>query len=154
MAKILIVEDDIDLCGTYQDALEAAGHTVRVISTGTEAVDCLIYRRFVPEVVILDLQLPGNSGIMILGIIRGMPRLHRTKVIIASGHTDAGQWAVTQWGADLFLEKPVPLDLLKRSIDEFISRAAGTKPSILPLRFDSAHARSVGAHPSPAPDGS
>lgn len=153
MSKILVVEDDVDLCGTYQDALEAAGHTVQAVCTGTEAVDALIYRRFAPEIVILDLQLPGNSGIMILGVIRGLPRLHRTKVIIVSGHPDAGQWAVTQWGADLFLQKPVALDVLKRTIDEFIT-AAGTKPIVTAFQFNASHARPVHARPASAPDGS
>lgn len=119
MAKVLVVEDDIDLCGTVVDALEAAGHTVYSVFTGTDAVDLLVYRRVVPDVVVLDLQLPGNSGLMILGVIRGLPRLHKTRVIITSGHPDTGQWAVSQWGADMFLKKPVSFDVLKRTIDEY-----------------------------------
>jgi DNA-binding response OmpR family regulator len=130
MAKVLVVEDDIDLCETYADALGAAGHTVYSVFTGNEAVDSLVHRRIVPDVVVLDLQLPGNSGIIILGVIRGMVRLRKTKVIIASGHPDTGQWAVAQWGADLFLQKPISLDKLKRTVDEFIASSASTKQPV------------------------
>ncbi len=151
MAKVLVVEDDIDLCGTVVDALEAAGHTVYSAYTGTDAVDMLVYRRIVPDVVVLDLQLPGNSGIMILGVIRGLPRMHKTRVIITSGHVDTGQWAVSQWGADLFLQKPVSFDVLKRAIDEFTSRSRTTTAVIDATNTTTAHASGAGL--SHAPDG-
>ncbi|GEM_PF-1644461 len=119
MAKILIVEDNVDLAETYRDFLEFAGHVVTLVYNGTEAIEYLIRRRLVPDVIILDMQLPGDSGVVVLGLIRGMPRLVRAKVIIASGHTDISQWAIKQWGADLFLQKPISLEVLKRTIDDF-----------------------------------
>ncbi|HEX2996813.1 MAG TPA: response regulator [Anaerolineales bacterium] len=130
MAKILIVEDNVDLAETYRDFLEFAGHVVTLVHNGTEAIEYLIRRRLVPDVIILDMQLPGDSGVVVLGLIRGMPRLVRAKVIIASGHADISQWAIKQWGADLFLQKPISLEVLKRTIDDFsISSASPSATS-------------------------
>lgn len=150
MATVLVVEDEVDLCDIYKDALEAAGHTVHVASTGTQAVDSLIRRRIRPDVVILDMQLPGDSGLVVLGMIRSVQRLAKTKVIIASGHPDAGQWAVSQWGGDLFLQKPISLDVLKGTIDDFASgRTEKTDARSTPL--PGARPTFVSRHP--APDG-
>jgi DNA-binding response OmpR family regulator len=153
MAKVFVVEDDIDLCETYVDALESAGHTVYSAYTGTEAVDALIRRRAAPDVVVLDLQLPGNSGIVILGVIRGLSRLCKTKVIIASGYLDTGQWAVSQWGADLFLEKPISMDVLTRTIDEFTSSPAGSGPTGTQYERETPVARVVNPPATHAPNG-
>lgn len=126
MAKIVVIEDDIDLCDTLRDALGAAGHTViDTFYSGTEAIEAFVRKRIFCDVVVLDMQLPGDSGMVVLGLIRRLPRLKMVKVIIASGHVDAGQWAVKQWGADLFLQKPISLDVLKRTIHEFTRESDG-----------------------------
>jgi CheY-like chemotaxis protein len=146
MVQILIVEDDVDLCETYLDLFQAEGHTVLTVHTGTDAIDTLIRRRFLPDVVILDLQLPGDSGIVVLGLIRRLPRLRLTKVIIASGQIEAGQWAVKQLGADLFLGKPIALDVLKRTIDDCATTRSAELRPIPPAGPD-------GPHSDHAPDG-
>ncbi len=125
MAKLVVIEDEIDLCDTLSDALKAAGHTVDSFYSGTEAINAFIRKRILPDVVVLDMQLPGDSGMVVLGLIRRLPRLQKTKVIISSGHVDAGQWAVKQWGADLFLQKPLSLDVLKRTINDFTRKSDG-----------------------------
>ncbi len=118
MVKILIVEDDFDICETYIDVLENEGHDLLAISTCEQAVDCLIRNRMKPDVVILDLNLSGESGLVILGLIRRLPKLANTKVIIASGYPDLAKRAIKQWGADLFLSKPVSMDKLKSTVHE------------------------------------
>lgn len=116
MAQILIVEDDLDVCETYMDVLETDGHNLLAITTNAQAIDCLIRQRMRPDVVILDLNLAGESGFVVLGLIRRIPKLANTKVIIASGHPDLAKKAIELWGADLFLAKPVTMDLLKNTV--------------------------------------
>ncbi len=116
MSKILIVEDEADLCETYTDALELDGHDVSSAGSSADALRCLVIGRMRPDVVILDMQLSGDSGIVILGLIRRLPRLGHTKVIIASGHPDMVKYAISQWGADLFLPKPVSLTEMRQVI--------------------------------------
>jgi CheY-like chemotaxis protein len=118
MVNILIVEDDIDLCETYRDALERVGHTVEVASSSKQAMDCLTVKRMKPDVVILDMQLHRESGSVILALIRRLPQLDHTKVIIASGYANRGKRAKTMWRADLFLQKPVALDQLRQTISK------------------------------------
>jgi DNA-binding response OmpR family regulator len=116
MATVLIVEDDLDVCETYIDVLENEEHDVHAITTSTQAIDCLVRRRMKPDLVILDMNLAGESGLIVLGLIRRIPRLTNTKVVIASGYPDLAKKAVDDWGADLFLQKPVAMDALKRTV--------------------------------------
>jgi CheY-like chemotaxis protein len=115
----MIVEDNIELCAAYRDLLESLGHEVDVSFTGTDAMDRLMKGRFDPDVVILDMQLPGHSGVVILGLIRRLPRLSHTKVVVSSGYPDLARQALDQWGADRFLPKPVSLMELKHVITEY-----------------------------------
>jgi DNA-binding response OmpR family regulator len=122
MAKILVVEDDIDLCDTYRDILAAEGFTVDVRYTGSDAVDYLMRLLNKPDIVILDMHLPGDSGVMVLSLIHHLPRLKNTRVVVASGLPDLARWAVEQWGADKFLSKPVSLQVLVETVQELSSK--------------------------------
>jgi CheY-like chemotaxis protein len=125
MGKVLVVEDDADLCDTYVDLLESVGHEVRTVGSSVQAIECLIQGRLKPDVVLLDLNLPGGSGIVVLGLIRRLPRLSQTKVIIVSGHPDMASRALDLWGADLFLAKPVSMELLNATVCNFCSKPVG-----------------------------
>ncbi|MBN2304396.1 MAG: response regulator [Anaerolineae bacterium] len=118
-ARVLIIEDDLDLVETYVDILESDGHDVHTINSSAQALDYLIKNRNRPDVVILDMSLPGESGIVVLGLIRRLPKLARTKVIIASGYPDLAKHAIDNWGADLFLQKPISMDELKNAVKTF-----------------------------------
>ncbi len=110
--RVLIIDDDVELCETFSDALEFAGHEVKVVNSGYEGFR--VVTRLVPDVVILDMNLPGVSGILLLSHIRHLSRLSHTKVIIVSGHPDLANSAKSVWGADLYLPKPVtPKQLLE-----------------------------------------
>jgi len=124
MSRILIVEDDVDLCETYVDVLEGEGHEVRAASTNGQAIDCLVSDRLKPDVVILDMNLSGESGIVVLALIRRIPKLANTKVIIASGYPDLAKRAIDCWGADLFLPKPVTMDTLKSTVRGLVTLGA------------------------------
>jgi CheY-like chemotaxis protein len=114
MAKIMIVEDERDLRETYSDILEGEGHTV--VGTGSSADAIQQLGRFIPDVVLLDLQMPGGSGLLVLSFIRRLPRLRTTKVIIVSGHEEMKDQAIKEWGADLFLSKPISAATLKSTV--------------------------------------
>ncbi len=111
MAKILIVDDDIEICDTFSDILIHAGHEVHVARSGTEAFKAL--RRVSPGVVLLDMNLPGVSGVQLLSYIRHIRRLARARIVIVTGHPELAASAQAVWGADLSLTKPVsPRELL------------------------------------------
>jgi DNA-binding response OmpR family regulator len=118
MAKILIVEDDLDICETYMDILEAAGHSVKSVDRASQAFHCL--SGFCPDMVILDMLLPGDSGMLVAAFIRRYPRLAKTKIAIISGHPDLATEAVSIYGADVFLNKPVTPELLRSTIRDLV----------------------------------
>jgi len=105
MSKVLIIDDDAEICETFSDILKHAGHDVHILKTGAEAFRVL--PKLVPDVVLLDMHMPGVSGVLTLSFIRRLSRLSQTKVIIVSGHPELAESAKAIWGADLFLAKPV-----------------------------------------------
>jgi len=116
MPKVLIVEDDIDLAETYADVLESMGLTVTIATSGTEAIRKLPV--VLPHVVILDMQLPGASGDLVLAYIRRHPRMRNTKVLVVTGFPNMAEVAVNSWGADLSLSKPISVESLKKATQE------------------------------------
>lgn len=119
MPKVLIVEDDVDVCETYTDILESAGYEVTALFDTTTAIEVLVRGRMRPDVVILDLNLRGVSGLVVLGLVRRMPRLSKTKVVIASGYPDLAQRALEEWGADIFIGKPVSVETLRTTVARY-----------------------------------
>ncbi len=105
MSKVLIIDDDEEICETFSDILKHAGHDVHILKSGAEAFRVL--PKLVPDVVLLDMHMPGVSGVLTLSFIRRLSRLSQTKVIIVSGHPELAESAKAIWGADLFLAKPV-----------------------------------------------
>ena len=112
MRKIHIIEDDVDLCQTYLEMLEFEGYQVKIDHSGSRAIGTLRY--YYPDVVILDMNLPGVSGDIVLSYIRRHPSLKHTRIILVSG--DDRMMEIR--GADLYLKKPVSLSHLTRAISE------------------------------------
>ena len=117
MSKVLIIDDDEDICATYSDILKHAGHDVHILTSGSEAFRVL--PKLVPGIVLLDMRMPEVSGSLLLTFIRRLPRLANTKVIIVSGYTDLAESAKTNWGADMFLSKPITAKQLTEAIANY-----------------------------------
>jgi len=79
MAKILLVEDDINLRDIYYARFEAEGFQVSVASNGEEALAAAVKER--PDIILLDIMMPRISGFDVLDIIRSTPEIAHTKVI-------------------------------------------------------------------------
>jgi len=113
-----IVEDHPDLSEIFAEALAEAGYTAEVIARGDQALARLA--EAAPEIVVLDLHLPGVGGDKILHYIRTDPRLARTRVVIASADDALAQ--TLEADADLTLLKPVGFiqlrDLARRLLEE------------------------------------
>ena len=99
----LIVEDTSLLAKVFAHALEAADYQTETIEDGQKAVDRL--REIVPDLVLLDLNLPNVSGEDILAEIRADPRLDQTRVLVVSGSGMRSKFVTDK--ADLVLQKPI-----------------------------------------------
>lgn len=108
--KLLIIEDDLAMQTALQRALGARAITVAVCGDGLQAVG--LWRSLVPDVVLLDLTLPGQDGLQVLTQARGLGL--RTPVLILTARGTVGDRVVgLNTGADDYLAKPFDLDELE-----------------------------------------
>jgi DNA-binding response OmpR family regulator len=104
-----IIEDDEDLSIIFSEALNAAGFQTQMIRNGRLALEQLMVST--PKVVILDMHLPGLSGLEILKYIRTEERLALTNVIVTTA--DAVMAEQVRDSADLALIKPITFGQLR-----------------------------------------
>ena len=106
-ATILIVDDEESIVETLTGIFEDDGYEVVSASTGEKALEC--FNDFSPEVVLLDVWMPGMDGIETLKMIR--EKNSDVSIIMISGHSniDTAVQAI-KFGAYDFLEKPLSLE--------------------------------------------
>lgn len=101
--RVLVVEDDGLIRALVAEVLQGAGHTVDGVSTGLDALQHLA--RAMPDVVLLDVMLPGMDGFEVLREIRRLPEPHPT-VWLMSAHLAMPSSSAALLGAAGFLAKP------------------------------------------------
>jgi two-component system KDP operon response regulator KdpE len=106
--RVLIVDDDAQILRALRINLAARGYDVSLARTGPEALDVAAKTR--PELVILDLGLPGLSGIQVIEGIRGWTDI---PILVVSGRSDsADKVDALDAGADDYVTKPFAVDEL------------------------------------------
>jgi DNA-binding response OmpR family regulator len=120
MGKILIVEDDRDLVESYTDLLEAHHHQVTSVGKASEVVPIL--SRLWPDLIILDLNLPGASGVVVISLVRNYQRMAKTKIIIVTGYPELLESRnYISSRVDFIMRKPFQNETLIAKIDELLS---------------------------------
>ena len=110
--RILIVDDNTDSARSLAILQNRRGHTTRTASTGPDALSAAA--EFLPEVVLLDIGLPGMDGFEVARQIRATPALGRAFLIAMSGYgRDEDRAEARLAGFDEYLVKPINLDLLR-----------------------------------------
>ncbi len=107
-SRVLVVDDEIQIRRTVGLNLRAHGFDVDIAGTGEEALDLAARRR--PDVVVVDLGLPGISGIEVIEGIRGWSRV--PIVVLSVRDTEADKVAALDAGADDYVSKPFGMDEL------------------------------------------
>ena len=123
--RILSVDDEDVNHMVITAALEPLGHTVACAASAAEAHATA--SAATPDLVLLDVMMPGESGVELCRRWRGDPRMDHTPIVLvtalgASSHRTAGLAA----GADDFIEKPVDVDELARRVVMWL--ALGREP--------------------------
>ena len=80
MTKIAIIEDDQVINQMYRMKFDAAGFDVATASDGEAGV--AIVKKFHPDLILLDLQMPNMNGVEALSLIRALPSHKQTPVIV------------------------------------------------------------------------
>ncbi len=128
MAKILVVEDDAEFAAVIEEWLSFDHHTVEVVPTGNEGLERL--QIFEYELVILDLGLPGVSGMDILRSFRAQGAM--TPVLILTGkRAMEDKLEGFETGADDFLTKPFHGKELSARVKALLRRPQAMLPTIL-----------------------
>ena len=118
MRKALLIEDEPDTRQIYRMLLQYRGWAVVEATTAGGGLDMMSGHR--PDVVILDLGLPGRSGMGIIGELRAR---HTAPIVVVSGD-DAAEDEVRRRGATAFILKPFdPFDELLPTIEEVTTPA-------------------------------
>ena len=120
--KILIVDDDRDLVRGMSVRLKAKGYDVVFAVDGISAMS--VARKEMPDLILLDLGLPGGHGFMIMDRLSALAPLAGIPVIVLSGQDPVrNRDRALKAGAKLYLEKPVDNEELLLSIGRLIGEA-------------------------------
>jgi diguanylate cyclase (GGDEF)-like protein len=119
---VLIVDDDELLADSYALVLALAGMTVRVVNRPEDVLETLAERR--PDVILMDVYMPGCTGLTLAGIIRQDSANHGIPIIFLSIEQNfERQLAALCIGGDEFLTKPIQPDYLAAAVTSRAQRA-------------------------------
>ena len=118
MKKILVVDDDPDILTVLKLRLKKAGYEVMVAANGEEALDLI--KKETPELVLLDLLLPGIQGEEVCKQIKQDDKLKKIPVILFTASVSDIESRVKKIGADDFIEKPFEAENLLAKIKKFV----------------------------------
>ncbi len=121
--KVMIVEDDVQIAALVKDYLVASGYAAEIINNGIDAVAKI--RHEVPDFILLDIMLPGKSGIEILKEVR---QFSDVPVIMVTARIDEIDRLIgLNAGADDYICKPFsPRELVAR-VNAVLRRSGKTK---------------------------
>ena len=126
--RVLLVDDEQDFVSAMSERLEIRDIKSDVVYNGEEALQYLEHRQQAPVVMVLDLRMPGIDGIEVL---RRVKRDHAdVEVIILTGHGgEEDRRLAMELGAIAYLEKPVDVELLARTMKEATKKAREERTS-------------------------
>jgi two-component system alkaline phosphatase synthesis response regulator PhoP len=122
MKKILFIEDDPFLSSLLGNRLKKEGFDVTAAKNGSEAVKAL--KSAVPDLVLLDIILPGKSGFEVMEDIKSDPQISKTPIIIIS---NLGQETDIERGKELgaveyIVKAQISIDELVGKIKNFLQK--------------------------------
>jgi len=129
-AKIMIVEDDAPLAKSIKEYLTIEQFETRVISRGDQAESAIL--DWQPDIVLLDVMLPGKDGISICRDVR--PDYSGIIIMFTAKDDEIDQVVGLEIGADDYLTKPVKPRILLAKIKALLrSQERNNKPSLPPI---------------------
>jgi CheY-like chemotaxis protein len=118
---VLLVEDEDQLRRVMKDLLERDGYIVAEARDGVQALDQV--DRFAPDVIILDLNLPGLDGYSVLAQLRSRPATRAIPVMVLTAKGDEdNEVRVFELGADDFITKPFRARALSARLEAVLGR--------------------------------
>ncbi len=122
--QVLIVEDEDSIALALEFLVSHEGLAARRVASGPEALEAVAERR--PDLVLLDVMLPGRTGYDVCQTLRSDPALGDMKIVIltAKGGAHEAEKGLAL-GADAFFEKPFSTQALLAKIRELLGAGEG-----------------------------
>ena len=119
--KILIADDEPDILEIIQFNLQAEGYEVITAKNGDDALDEA--KRHHPDLIILDIMMPGKNGIDVCNILRMQPAFKETLIVFLSALSDElTEIRGIETGADDYLTKPISPKILVSKVNALFRR--------------------------------
>jgi DNA-binding response OmpR family regulator len=116
--RILIVDDDYEIAEPVRFALEGLKYQVMHKSDGTQGT--LAIDSFNPDLMILDMMMPGQSGFLVLEHLRRTMRSQIRVIMVTGNEGERHKNYATMLGADDYIHKPFGMDRLLQSVDRLL----------------------------------
>ncbi len=120
MAKVLLVDDEIDILESVKMLIETMNHEVKTTDDGNEAIKMLEKEKF--DLVLLDILMPKISGIATLEKIRGDKKKKKKKVVFLTVATlsQTGKEVVKKLHPDGYITKPIDNVVFKKNLKKLL----------------------------------
>ncbi|HEU5219847.1 MAG TPA: response regulator [Gemmatimonadales bacterium] len=126
MARILIVEDNPDNMKLFRALLTLKGHQVTALPSGEGLLEALAEGQ--PDLVLMDIQLPGRDGFALLSEIRASP-FARVRVVALTAHAMSGdREKAREAGFDEYITKPIDIATFPDLVARALTIASGDRP--------------------------
>ena len=119
--KILIADDEPDILEILQFNLHAEGYEIITAKNGDEAIEKA--KKTEPDLIILDMMMPGKNGIEVCNLLRMMPAFKSTLIIFLTAMSDEStEIKGLETGADDYLTKPISPKILTSKVNALFRR--------------------------------
>jgi two-component system alkaline phosphatase synthesis response regulator PhoP len=114
-ARILVVDDDPEIVAMLNMRLTKRGYKVTTANDGHEALE--IAKKELPDIVLLDVMMPGKSGWEVARALKQDPATHAVKIVMVSAIGEkTNEITAPIYGADAHVDKPFEFEALERVI--------------------------------------
>lgn len=129
MKHVMVIDDERDILTCMDEVLTAEGYRVTGVVSGAEALDLLAEDP--PDLVILDLRMPGMNGLEVLQSIR---RTHRDLPVIVCSALGSykNDFEIISGNVAAFLDKPMDLDKVVETVASLVADDAGAEVAARP----------------------
>lgn len=124
MAKILVVDDNLDMCQIISDILKEKGHSVNISVNGEEALRKIKKKHY--DLIVLDYKLNGISGLVVLE--KALQIIPSLKIIMISAFgSDSTKTKASELGVSDFMDKPFDIKRFVQTVHDVLTEKAAEK---------------------------
>ena len=124
--KVLVVDDDPDIVEILKYNLKNSGYSVKSAGNGVEAIKKA--KKFIPDIILMDVMMPEMSGIEACEEIKNIDQLSQAIIIFLSARSeDYTQISAYDAGADDYISKPVKPKILLKKISNIAKKISSQK---------------------------